>query len=199
MTASFLRGWKSAARRALLGLVAGIALVVPAVAGAADGVALKSVQIDATDEGFRVNADFDVQLPPAMLEAVRKGVPLVFVVEFELKRGRWYWLDETVAKVSRDRRVTFAPLTEQYRVTSSGFTQTATTPEELQRILSRVRAWTVIERNRLQPGEKYFAAIRFRLDTSQLPKPFQLNFIGSREWELTTDWHRWTFVPGAEK
>jgi hypothetical protein len=30
--------------------------------------------------------------------------------------------------------------------------------------------------------------VRMRLDVSQLPKPFQVNAITSREWSLASDW-----------
>ena len=39
------------------------------------------------------------------------------------------------------------------------------------------------------------ASLRMRLDTAQLPKPFQLNAIASRDWTLASDWHRWIFTP----
>ena len=70
----------------------------------------------------------------------------------------------------------------------------------MRRALSRVRSWTVAEKGKLRVGERYDAALRFRLDTTQLPKPFQLNVIASKEWSLSSDWYRWTFTaPGETK
>jgi hypothetical protein len=37
--------------------------------------------------------------------------------------------------------------------------------------------------------------VRLRLDTSQLPKPFHLTALGSREWNIASEWHRWTVTP----
>ena len=34
-----------------------------------------------------------------------------------------------------------------------------------------------------------------RLDTSQLPRPFQLTAVGSRDWNIGSDWYRWTVAP----
>jgi len=31
-----------------------------------------------------------------------------------------------------------------------------------------------------------------RLDVSELPKPFQVNALASREWNIGSDWYRWT-------
>ena len=165
----------------------------------AETVIIKSAKLDATEEGYQLDADFEFQLNAAMQEAVRKGVPLYFVVEFELTRGRWYWLDQKVAQEARDRRLSYAPLTEQYRISVSGVSQNVSTFEEVRRILSRVRSWTVVDKGKLKPGERYEAALRFRLDNAQLPKPFQLSVMTSKEWSLTSDWYRWSFVAGAEK
>ena len=38
-------------------------------------------------------------------------------------------------------------------------------------------------------------ALRLRLDTSQLPKPLQIDALGSSDWNLGSDWYRWTFKP----
>jgi len=44
----------------------------------------------------------------------------------------------------------------------------------------------------LDEGKVYEAAIRMRLDVSQLPKPFQINALASRDWNLSSEWFRWT-------
>ncbi|MFM7460472.1 MAG: DUF4390 domain-containing protein [Burkholderiales bacterium] len=174
-----------------------VCLASPTVA-CADGVKLTSVKMELTDDGYQLNADFDLQLASSLLETIRKGVPLYFTVDFEIKRGRWYWLDDVAARASRERRVSYAPLTEQYRLNTAGISQNLATAEDVQRVLSRIRSWTIADRGKFRPGEKYEAAIRFRLDTAQLPKPFQLNTFGSREWNLSSDWHRWTVTIGKD-
>ncbi len=157
--------------------------------------AVSNAKLEFTEDGYQLNADFELQLTTGMQEAVRKGVPLYFIAEFQLTRGRWYWLDQSVISATRDRRVSYAPLTDQYRIAVSGISQNVSSFDDVRRVLSRVRSWTVAEKGQLKPGEKYEAALRFRLDTSQLPKPFQLNVITSKEWSLASDWHRWSFTP----
>jgi hypothetical protein len=173
--------------------------MLPAAARA-EGATITNAKLEASEEGFQIEADIQLQLTAALQEAVRHGVPLYFVVEFELSRGRWYWFDQSLTSASRERRISYAPLTDQYRISYSGISQNVSTFDEIRRALSRVRSWTVIEKGKLRAGEKYDAALRFRLDTSQLPKPFQLNVIASKEWGLSSDWHRWTFIaPGESK
>jgi len=67
--------------------------------------------------------------------------------------------------------------------------------EEVTRVLSRLRNVTIADRNTFKKDVTYQAGIRMRLDTAQLPKPFQLNAIASRDWTLASDWHRWSITP----
>jgi len=46
-----------------------------------------------------------------------------------------------------------------------------------------------------QRGVRYDAAARLRLDVNQLPKPFQVDALASREWQLASDWYRFPFTP----
>ena len=193
-----------AAIRSLLSVViwlaAGLGAGVAPMSVYAEGATISSAKLEASEEGYQIDADIELQLTATLQDAVRKGVPLYFVAEFELSRGRWYWLDQTVTSVSRERRISYAPLTDQYRISYSGISQSVSSFEDVRRALSRVRSWTVLEKGGLRAGEKYEAALRFRLDTSQLPKPFQLNVIASKEWGLSSDWYRWTITaPGDLK
>ena len=61
--------------------------------------------------------------------------------------------------------------------------------------MSKVRRREEIDPGTLSKGTNYTAGIRLRLDTSQLPKPFNLNALGSREWSLGSEWYRWTVTP----
>lgn len=195
--ASITRCWRNLGRPSWLRrrfAAIGLAFLLPLVAQAQNAT-VQNAKLDATEDGFQLNADIDLQLTPLLQDAVRKGVPLYFVAEFHLTRGRWYWLDQTVVSATRERRVSYAPLTEQYRVITSGISQNVTSFEDVRRLLSRVRSWTIAEKGQLKAGERYEAAFRFRLDTSQLPKPFQLNVITSRDWTLASEWYRWGYTP----
>src|SRR3989338_3679822 len=78
-----------AARVFLLALL----LATSAVAKA-DGIEVKSAELEVVDEVLELNADLEIGLRPAIEETLNKGVPLNFIVEFEIKKPRWYWLDE---------------------------------------------------------------------------------------------------------
>jgi len=172
-----------------------VAFLSFALSAAAEGINVRSSALDMSDEGWQLQADFEVQFSQRLEEAVNRGVPLYFVVELEISRPRWYWLDEKPVQLSQTYKISYTPLLRQYRLSVGNLYQNFTRLDEVTRVLSRVRGWHVADRGVFQKDVTYQAALRMRLDTAQLPKPFQVNAIASRDWTLASDWHRWTFTP----
>jgi hypothetical protein len=179
----------------LLGLLFLVAPLLFAVAASADTIPVVSAELRVEDEDVVLNAQFDVAFNPTLEEALLKGVSLYFVLDFELARPRWYWFDEKVVEHSVQYRVTYSPLTRQYRITSGLLSQQLDTLEEVERQLSRVVSRPVVALDKLTRGARYDAAVRLRLDATLLPKPFQINALASRDWSLQSDWYRWGFTP----
>ena len=161
----------------------------------ADTIAVRSAEVRIEEGEVLLNADFDLSLNSTLEEALEKGIPLYFVLEFELTRSRWYWLDDKVAQTSITSRVSYNALTRQYRVGSGLLAVAFNSLEEVERYIGRVTSRPVAQASALSKGMRYDAAIRLRLDVNQLPKPFQVNALASREWTLASDWYRWTYIP----
>ena len=145
--------------------------------------------------GAVLNATFEFEMPQALEEAVQKGIAIYFNIEFELYRKRWYWLDRKVSASTLTYRLSYSPLTRQFRLARGGLSQPFDSLEEALGLLKSVRQWRVIEKGVLSPGDSYDAQVRMRLDVNQLPKPFQVNAITSREWSLASDWHELAVPP----
>jgi hypothetical protein len=171
-----------------------LALLAPHPARA-DTIEVKSAELHAEEDGYYLNAEFGFTLNPTLDEALQKGVPLYFLLEFELVRPRWYWFDEKVLTATTQYRVSYNALTRQYRAASGLLGQTFESVDELERFLSRVTSREVARRDQLTKGVPYEAAVRLRLDVNQLPKPFQVSALASREWTLQSDWYRWSYTP----
>ncbi|MCW5592921.1 MAG: DUF4390 domain-containing protein [Burkholderiales bacterium] len=182
-------------RLALAALLVAITAFAFAPRAAAEGINIVRANVVSGADGYRLDAEFDIQFSPRLEEAVNRGVALNFVVEFELSKPRWYWFDEKPVQLSQTYKITYTPLLRQYRLSSGAAYQNFTRFEEVVGALSRVRGWPVAESGALRRQGEYQAAIRMRLDTTQLPKPFQLNAVASNDWNLASDWYRWTVNP----
>jgi hypothetical protein len=174
------------------------ALVVPAlaVAARAEEIAGRFAELAIDDGDVVLSADFDFTINTTLEEALEKGVPLYFTIDFELSRKRWYWLDEKSAQWSLTYRVSYTSLTRQYRVATGPLGgQSFETLEDVQRFISHLSARPVMRTEQLIKGARYDAAVRLKLDVNQLPKPFQVSALANRDWQLASEWYRWSIVP----
>jgi hypothetical protein len=157
-----------------------------------EGIEPRDIELVAGEDGsYMLTAEFLIEVPPRLEDALQ-AVPLYFVFDYEVNRRRWYWWDESIAQGSVTYRLSFNALTREYRVglSSQGASLTALTFPSLAdalRFMSRVRRDRVAEPGALKAGERYRVGVRLRLDTAQLPKPFQLNALTQREWLLDSD------------
>jgi hypothetical protein len=168
-----------------------LACLAPAPARA-DDVEVRAASLRAVEDGLVLDADFEFELTPRLAEVVANGVPLYFVVEFELGRRRWYWLDENAASKKFQLRLSYHPLSRQYRLSTGLLQQNFASLADALNVLKRVRNWLVVDRTVSFSNADYEAAVRLRLDTTLLPKPFQLSALTSRDLHLETPWKRFT-------
>ena len=194
MTASSMLSCGSLSRFALL-----LVLLLGAVFAApsrADGIEVRQAALaTSAEDGTYLEAEFEITLTPVLEDALNKGVPLYFLLEFQLTRPRWYWFNEKLADVRQSYRLSYNALTRQYRVGVGTLYQNFPSLAEALAFMSRVRVRDVVEPGALAKGSSYMAEMRVRLDNSQLPRPFQVSAVGSREWSVSSDWYRWTVTP----
>lgn len=164
----------------------------------ANEIQFKNVSLTPLEKSWALNADVQLELSPALEQLVKKGVTLHFVTEFQLSKKRWYWLDSKVVDVQRVSKISYQALTNQYRVTLGTFSLTAATLKQALAAVRTIEDWMVIDRAAIDLKQQYQAAFRIRLDTNQLAKPFQVNAINSKSWNLQSDWYRFEFVPRAQ-
>ncbi|MHB1590646.1 MAG: DUF4390 domain-containing protein [Sulfuricella sp.] len=112
----------------------------------ADGIKVKSAELEEVGETLVLNADLEIGLSPALEEALNKGVPLNFVAEFELKKPRWYWLDESIAAAQRHYRLSYHALTRQYQLKLNDQYQNFSSLNEALHELGHLQEWPVGEK-----------------------------------------------------
>jgi len=163
-----------------------------ATAARAEDAEVLEVRLRAVEDGLVLDADFEFELTPRLADVVANGVPLYFLVEFDLGRRRWYWLDEKAASKKLQLRLSYHPLSRQYRLSTGLLQQNFASLDEALNVLKHVRNWLVVDRTVGFYDADYEAAVRLRLDTALLPKPFQLSALTSRDLHLETPWKRFT-------
>jgi hypothetical protein len=160
----------------------------------ADPIAVQRASLQADGSGWSIDARFEFDLNSSLEDAVNKGVPLYFTTDFNLSRPRWYWFDEEPVNVSQSIRLSFQPLTREYRVSTGGLQLGFGSLSEALDVIKHVTSWHVIDRNQVKAGETYIASVRMQLDIALMPKPFQIDAVNNRDWSLSSDWKRFNFT-----
>ncbi len=176
-----------------------VAVLLVNVAAFATEVEIRNPLLSFGEDGYVLSADLTVDFSPRLEEAVAKGVILYFVADFELSRARWYWFDERVVSRTQTFRLSYHALTRQYRLSTGALHQSFETLEEALRMLGRLRNWGVVEKGAVKADDGYLASFRFRLDLTQMPKTFQVTALANKDWNLASEWVRWSFVPSESK
>lgn len=179
----FPRGGRALAAL-LLALAWAAALGVAAPAAWGQGVELTTISAHRQEGGVVLDFAANLTLSKAVEDALRKGVPVYFVAEGTVYRKRWYWRDERIARVSRSWRLSYQPLTSAWRVSLGAFSQSYPSLEEALTTVTRIARWRIAESGVNDPNEKYYLEFKFELDSSQLPRPMQLDLAAQAEWHL---------------
>jgi hypothetical protein len=170
-------------------------LVVPSVWAQAPLPELAELRAERRDTALYLTAQIKLELGLAIEDALVKGLAVHFVAEAEVMRDRWYWYDRKIGTATRFYRLAFQPLTRRWRLNVSNepmsggglagsISQSFETLPEALDVIRRQSGWKVAEMADLDLEARQYIAYRFRLDTSQLPRPFQIAAGNQAEWAL---------------
>jgi hypothetical protein len=174
--------------RAALTAVAALALALLAPSAArAQGVELEGLSVARQDGGLALDFAVRLNVGKAVEEAMQRGVPVYFVAQATVLRPRWYWRDERVARATRVWRLAYQPLTSSWRVSLGALNQTVATAQEALDMVSRTVGWKIAEADQVEAGDKYYIEFSYRLDSTQLPRPMQLDLAAQADWRLQVE------------
>ncbi len=194
MTVSTTHFWRKLLKP-LLGLVMSLCVGV-VLAGSIEP---EQAQLVPDEQGQALMARFKLLLGARLEEAVGRGVPLNFRLEFTLERKRKYWVDEHMTSRVLHYRLAYHALTRQYRLSVDSLHQNFESLDEALASLGRVARLHVVDKGQLQAGETYLAAVRLSLDHEQLPKPLQVDALADRDWRVEAKTQRWEFTAITDK
>ena len=180
---------------AFICFLACLVLVPRAAATEAAAPEVGELRLDRTEDGLYLGTTLQFVLPDLAENALYKGIPMFFVAEAQVLRDRWYWSDRQVAETTRYLRLSYQPLTRRWRLTVSSipFTnsglgvvlgQNFDEYAEALSAIQRISRWKIAESSEIEADAVHTVNFRFRLDMSQLPRPFQIGAVGRSDWNL---------------
>jgi hypothetical protein len=165
-----------------------------ATAQAADEIDITLAKIEATDEGYRLGANYSFDLNRDLEDALQHGVKLYFTTEIELTRPRWWWRDDRAVSSKRTVSISYDVLLRQYYVSMGGSVQqTFQTLDEAMFQIRRPGRWLIAPKSALKPGESYDVTLRMYMNRDLLQKPLQVNAFSNSDWHLASNKKTFTY------
>ncbi len=159
---------------------------------ASSSIEIKQAELEPNDEFYTLSADVEVSFDDAIEVAVNKGVPLHFLIEFQVVKPRKYWFDDEIVTVTRSVVLSYHALSRQYLVTRGAHQKSFETLSEAEQELMVIDNWKVLDKAQIEKNEPYNAALLVRLDQTKLPKAIQVDAISSEKWNLTSQKFEWS-------
>lgn len=155
-----------------------------------------ALRLERQDDGLFLTTSVKFELAAPIEDALYKGIPMFFVAEVDVYRDRWYWTDRKVSSVTRYIRLAYQPLTRRWRVNSApnvisnpglgvALTQHFDTLAEAVASVQRITRWRIADPVDIDPEARHSVEFRFKLDITQLPRPFQIGVVGQGEWSIS--------------
>ena len=164
---------------------------------AAEGINTTRAQAKLTGSGqLSISSRFQTDLPDQLKQALTQGVPLTFTLSYQLSAptaaAYRFKLGQIVGSSDSNvqYRLSYHPLTGRYRVTVGTFSTEYNTLDTALRGIGAIANWKVLPEGALggTGAQSVRAEIRLMLSTAQLPKPFQINALTSKSWQLDSGW-----------
>lgn len=170
-------------------------LLAAAQPAAAEGISSVRAEARLTESGqMAVSSRFKTELPNQLEQALRQGVPLYFSLSYRLSAptvaAYKFRFNQLLNDNSVQYKLSFHPLTNRYRVSVGTFSTEYDTLAAALRAIGAIANWKVLEQGELADvaAKEVKAEIRLLFSTAQLPKPFQINALTSKSWQLDSGW-----------
>lgn len=146
------------------------------------------------DGQLYIDADVNLEISDELRTAAERGIPLYFVAEVKIVSPRWWWFDKVVVDKRQTWRILYNVLTQEWRVGTGELSLSEPSLDDALAFVRNIRGWSVTPANELEPDVEYEGRLRVRLDSTRLPRPFQVDSYNSKAWSLSTPWKNFTFL-----
>jgi len=145
---------------------------------------------------WQLNANLDLGLSEAALDALAEGIPLTLLLEIEVSRERRFLPDAGVAALEQRWRLAYDALSERYVVTNrnSGAQSSYPSLQEALGSMSTIRNLPMIDADLLEAGRRHEVSVRATVEIGGMPNAVKV-LIFWRDWSRSTEWYTWSIRP----
>jgi hypothetical protein len=171
-------------------------LMQTAGADAPGGFVIRTAYTELQNGVYNLNADVDLSLSDAAVNALENGLPLTVELQIEIIKHRSFVWDKKVAELAERYQISYHALTRRFIITNlnSGDEQSFASYRDAITSLGQISDLPVIDAKLLEPDTRYKIRMRAVLDIKDFPGPLQLIASLFKGWDLTSEWYEWVLV-----
>jgi len=165
-----------------------------AIAETADAeFSINDISSELRDGVYHLYARLDLQLGDEMREALRNGVPLVFVLKLEILEPRFKWFNREITQVEQRYELHYHALSQQYLLTNlnTGIQSAFHSLAFALSSLSRIQNMPLLDADVIEGRDDVLARLRIQLDVGELPLPLKIRAYTNQSWQTSSAWVRW--------
>lgn len=157
------------------------------------GISIKHLELIRQAETYKIDSEIDYQLSPTAKEALEKGIPLTWDVQFEIRQPGFIWAKRIYKKRLR-YTLQYHALLKQYKVIGpdNHLEMFLSLTAALNYMASPLRGITLAA-EQLDSGKHYFLAMKTSFNRELLPVPLRPFAYLNRQWFLSSPWMIWPF------
>jgi hypothetical protein len=170
---------------------------VVVLADALDGVLqVRSAFVDLDHSVFQLHARVDYPMTPAISDALRDGVDLLFDVDARVERARRFWFDSTVVDLTLRRELAYHTVADRYvvRDPDTGDQQTFATLDAALQYLGTVDDWPILVAPQLESGAQYVISVRAGIHRGHLSSSLRALLFWTDDWSRVSSWYTWSLT-----
>ena len=135
----------------------------------------------------------DSEIPDYILIAIEQGFSVPIMFEVEILANKRYWFDDRIVSLKQQYLLHHQPMLDSYVVFDVNSSERRYFDNRRSAIefIEVVYNYPMLNIRNLTPDRKYYARVRFGIDSDELPLPLQSSSLWDSDWDLKSDWYEW--------
>jgi hypothetical protein len=135
----------------------------------------------------------DSEIPDYISIAIDQGFSVPFMFEVEILASKRYWFDDRIVSLKQQYLLHYQPMLDSYVVfdVNSSERRYFDNRRSAVRFIEEVYNYPMLNIRNLAPDRKYYARVRFGIDSDELPLPLKSSSLWDNDWDLKSDWYEW--------
>lgn len=183
----------AAKRRGGWWILSMLLLSLPLAAQERDAFVVKHADFSLDNTLLHLDMVVDSRIPKYILLAIDQGFAVPMMFEVEIRSPKKYWIDTRIVSLKQQYLLQHQPMLNSFVVldVNSSERRYFDDRDAAVEFIEVVYNYPMLDINNLAPDRKYYARLRFGIDSDELPLPLKSSSLWDNDWDLKSEWYEW--------